>query len=349
VRERDLLILSGEEVASVLAGQELAIVETVRKAYQAHGKGQSSLPHSTFLNFPDDPANRIIALPSYLGGELKSAGVKWIASFPANLKEGTDRASAVLILNSPEHGRPKAILESSTISAWRTAASAALAAKTFGADKATMAGLVGCGVINFEIVRFLVALCPGIRQVLLFDLNPESANFFKAKCAEAFPNLNFKIAPDSDTVFKQSWLISFATTAGKPYVQNLAMCAPGAIVLHISLRDLAPEVILASDNIVDDVDHVCRAATSIHLTEQQVGSRNFVRCTLADILNEIAPARKNDRSPVVFSPFGLGILDLAVGEFVLQQARKKNRGSVIESFLPSPWRQPKADWNGPTQ
>jgi N-[(2S)-2-amino-2-carboxyethyl]-L-glutamate dehydrogenase len=342
VRERDLTILSGEEVASVLAGQELAIVEMVKKAYQAHGKGQSSLPHSTFLNFPDDPANRIIALPSYLGGEMKSAGVKWIASFPANLKEGTDRASAVLILNSPENGRPKAILESSIISARRTAASAALASQTLGGGNARVVGLMGCGLINFEIVRFLVALCPGIRQLMLFDLDPTSANFFQAKCADVFPKLNVEVAPDSDTVLRQSSLISFATTAAKPYVQSLAMCGSGTVVLHISLRDLAPEVILASSNVVDDVDHVCRASTSIHLAEQQVGNRNFIRCTLADLLNGTAEPVKDEESVVVFSPFGLGILDIALGELALQLAEKKGCGSVIKSFLPSPWRQTKS-------
>ncbi len=339
MRERDLLVLSGAEVAEVLADQELAVVETISKAYQAHGKGMSSLPHSTFLNFPDNPANRIIALPSYLGGELNSAGVKWIASFPGNLKDGTDRASAVLILNSTESGRPKAILESSIISARRTAASAALAARTIVRGNVAVAGVVGCGLINFEIVRFLLALCPGIQQLLLFDLAAPSAAFFKGRCADAFPKLHVEIVADSDTVFKKSSLISFATTAGKPYIQSLQMCAPGTVVLNISLRDLAPEVILASDNIVDDIDHVSRAQTSIHLTEQQAGNRQFIRCTLADILNGVDEPRRDETSLVVFSPFGLGILDIALGELVLDLARRQGRGSVIRSFLPNPWRQ----------
>jgi 2,3-diaminopropionate biosynthesis protein SbnB len=340
--DSDVLILRGAEVLALLAGREREVLAAVRLAYIAHGGGDSSLPHSSFLRFPSNERNRIIALPAYLGEDFAVAGIKWVSSFPGNLDAGLDRASAVVILNSARTGRPEAIIEGSIISAQRTAASAALAAQHLQQGRESdAAAFLGCGLINFEIARFLRAALPQLNRFTVFDLDAGRAQQFADKCRAAF-GVGVEVAPDMSALLRSAPLVSFATTAARPHVNDLSDCAPGATLLHISLRDLAPEVILASDNVVDDVDHVCRAQTSVHLAEQLSGSRDFIRCTLADILSGNAPARRDERSVAVFSPFGLGVLDLALGKFVCDRARQLGSGSLIESFLPDPWAQASA-------
>lgn len=336
IEDGSVLILTAGEVAGLLDGREERVVDAVREAYVAHGRGQSSLPHSTFLRFPGDDTNRVIALPGYLGGSSEVAGVKWIASFPGNVQRGTPRASAVLILNSRRTGRPQAILEGSVISARRTAASAALAASVLtgeGGDPPEEAGLVGTGLINLEVARFLGTTVPSLRRFLLFDLDGDRARAFGEQLTGVGAS-EWELAPSLESLLARCRLVSFATTALRPHVEDLSPCPPGTTILHVSLRDLTPEVILGADNVVDDPDHVCRAQTSVHLAEQEVGSREFIRCTLAEILEGRSSPRDGNGGVTVFSPFGLGVLDLALGDLVLELAAERGLGTTVPAFLP---------------
>jgi ornithine cyclodeaminase len=284
---------------------------------------------------PGDEVNRIIALPAYLGDGFEIAGIKWIASFPGNVAQGVPRASAVLVLNDPRTGQPEAILEGSLVSAARTAASAALAAQVLTAGVPASAGLIGCGEINREIARYLRLALPSIRRLMLFDLDPGRAQRLARDLQAQAVEVEVEIAASGAAVLAGCPLVSFATTAVRPHVQDLSDAPPGATLLHVSLRDLAPEAILAADNVVDDPDHVCRAQTSVHLAEQRVGHRAFIRAALAEILAGTKPSRRGPEDRLVFSPFGLGVLDLAVGKLVLDEARARGEGTVLPSFLPA--------------
>ena len=65
MRDSSIRVLTGPQVLSSLSGREAEIIRTVRGAYEAHDRGESSLPHSTFLRFPDDDANRMVHEKSY--------------------------------------------------------------------------------------------------------------------------------------------------------------------------------------------------------------------------------------------------------------------------------------------
>jgi ornithine cyclodeaminase len=99
----------------------------------------------------------------------------------------------------------------------------------------------------------------------------------------------------------------------------------------VSLRDLAPEVLLTATNLVDDVEHCLKAGTSPHLTEQRTGNRDFLAGTLADVMT--GRVRVPRDRPVIFSPFGLGVLDLAVGKHVYDQVVDAGELNAVADFF----------------
>jgi 2,3-diaminopropionate biosynthesis protein SbnB len=336
---RDLLLIAGNDVLSLLDGRETQVIEAAERAYALHTEKRSSLPPAVRLGFPDNTADRIIAIPAYLGGELNVAGVKWIASVPENVGQGMERAHALMILNERRTGRPVAILEGSIISARRTAASAALAAKllTGGAVPQTF-GFVGCGPINFEVSRFLSAVWPQTRRAVLLDLLPVRAEQFQERLGRLRPEISCRIGSRLDDVLAEATVVSFATTAIEPYIESLPPCASGTVILNISLRDFSPDVILSSTNVVDDIMHVCAARTSVHLAEMAKGDRDFIRCSIGElILGDVTLTPAELDRTKIFSPFGLGILDISLAALLYDLARREKRGQVFHGVLPEVW------------
>ncbi len=129
-------------------------------------------------------------------------------------------------------------------------------------------------------------------------------------------------------------MVAFGTTAITPYVDDLNACPPGATILHVSLRDLKADVILSNHNVVDDLDHVNRAATSIHLASEQEGHTDFVHGSLGDILLGKVKLPERDDRKLIFTPFGLGVLDLAVADLVMKTLSEDSAGTLVKSFLP---------------
>lgn len=326
-------VISGAEVQHALEGREQEVVALVDSAYRLHSAGDSVNPPSYFLRFPDRPSSRIIALPASIGGDVGVDGLKWISSFPENVASGIPRASAVLILNDQETGYPFACLESSIISATRTAAMAALAAQSLsrGRPRPRRVGFFGAGLIARYVHTFLAGTGWSFDEVGVHDLSADSATGFCRYLDRSGAGGHITVHGRPEELVRSSDMVVFATVAGRPHVSDPSWFEHNPLVLHVSLRDLAPEIVLASTNIVDDVEHCLKADTSPHLAEQLTGNRDFVHGTLADVLagRVTVPA---DR-PVVFSPFGLGVLDLAVGKYVYDRVAANGGLHVVDDFF----------------
>jgi 2,3-diaminopropionate biosynthesis protein SbnB len=323
-------IVPGSTVKSVIEAHRSQVFEAVKAAYHFHASGDSINPDSYFLRYPDKPDARIIALPAHLGGSVQKSGIKWISSFPQNTIGNLARASAVLIVNDATTGYPLACIEASLISATRTAASAALAAehispKPFGGSL----GIVGTGVIARTTVEWLLFRNWQFSKIHLYDKERQEAEHFSNWLRDQH-KFKADIQTSVDDVISNASLILFTTTTPEPYVGNERLFEHAPTVIHLSLRDICVNVILASQNIVDDVDHCLKAGTSLHLTETAMGNRDFISGTLVDVLNKQCTLEDKTR---IFSPFGLGVLDLAVGDLVLKTAIASNSAIALPEFF----------------
>lgn len=326
-------VIPGAIVKDILIAMHQETIEVVAQTYLIHERGQTVNPDSYFLRFPDDPDNRIIALPAAIlnhDGDQSVSGIKWIASYPSNINFGLPRASAVLVLNDPKTGYPYALLEGACISAARTAASAVLGARLLNENKKSVQSIsiVGTGVVARNILDTFIHDGWSFGQTGVHDLNPVSAKalseFGEQRGLQGIKIQSLQEALNAD-------IVVFATNASTPYVRGSGVFRPGQIVLNISLRDIDAQIIAQSYNYFDDVSHCLKANTSAHLAEQLLGHRDFVTGTVAQLLRgDLLVSRDK---PLIYSPFGMGILDLALGRKIHDIALKEGSAISIPAFF----------------
>lgn len=327
-------IVPGNVVKQILEKSCKEVVNIVKDTYAAHERGETINPDSYFLRYPNQTTDRIIALPASIQTEQYNlSGIKWIASFPNNILNGLPRASAVLILNRNSNGYPYAILESAMISSARTAASAVLATNVIlgqdGRRTIESIGVIGSGIIARTILDQLAEHGWAGNEINIHDINPSSAEGLKSRVEL---NGNFKMTKTTSLLeAMESELVIFATSAGTPYTPETFRFTGKQLILNISLRDIHPNQIIEAQNLFDDVDHCMKANTSPHLAEKQAGNRCFATGTINQLIQ--GTIEINSKEATIYSPFGMGILDLAVGQYVYEYAMREGLAIEIPNFF----------------
>lgn len=128
------------------------MVVGISKAFCIWSVGRDGIPPYSLI-FSRKPLKALLiinlsfhhAIPAYIPS-MRSAGIKWVSGYPENYKRGLPYITGLLILNDVETGIPYAVMDCIWITAMRTAAASALAAKYLARPESETVGILACGV-----------------------------------------------------------------------------------------------------------------------------------------------------------------------------------------------------------
>jgi len=173
LKSNTILYLSRQDVEAVgLTMREM--IDALESMFREKGEGRVEMPPKPGIHTRKD--SFIHAMPAYIPS-LQSAGMKWISGYPENQAKGLPYITGLLILNDPETGIPVAVMDATWITAQRTGAATAVAAKYLARKESSSAGILACGVqgrSNLEALSCLFRL----QRVKAFDIHPEVAGRF---------------------------------------------------------------------------------------------------------------------------------------------------------------------------
>lgn len=304
------------------------LVGWIEQIVRIKDEGDCVHPLKPYLRFRD-PVNRIIAMPAFVGGAVDMAGIKWIAGFPNNYRQGLPRAHNTIILNDPATGVPLAFIHSGLLNGLRTAAvSGAMLNAYMAARPGTRIklGIIGWGPIGRLHLEMCRALCGDrLERIVLYDV--------KGVAAETIPEpvrAVTTIADDWRSAYRHSNVVATCTVSADTYIDEAPQ--PGSLLLHVSLRDYKPEAAAHMRVIVvDDWKEVCRENTDIERLHLQHGLRESDTLTIGDVVLRQALAACDPADPVFFNPMGLAVFDIGLAAYYVREALRLGKGVNLGS------------------
>lgn len=299
------------------------IINALDAMFKEKGEGRVEMPPKPGIHTRPDAF--IHAMPAYIPS-LEAAGVKWVSGYPENQQKGLPYITGLLILNDADTGLPMAVMDATWITAKRTGAATAVAAKYLARPASSSAGIVACGVQGRTNLEALAALFP-ITTVKAYDIYPEVAQKFAAEMAdviqadievvkhprEAVAGLDLvvtsgPILKDPTPTIKAGWL-----KAG-------AFASPVDFDSYWHGEALAELDKLATDDLAQMAYY--RQSGYFKDTPQPYAD-------LGQIAAGKKPGREHDEERIASINLGLALDDMATAPLIYQQAIEKGIGTTL--------------------
>ena len=296
------------------------IITTVERVLKEKGDGKTEMPPKPGIHTRTDAF--IHAMPAYISS-MEAAGMKWVSGYRPNQIKGLPYISGLLILNDPETGFPKAVMDCTWITAKRTGAATAVAAKYLANKDSSTVGIVACGVQGKSNLEALSCLFP-IKKVNAYDIRPERATNFATEMSKRL-NVEIEIVKAvSDAVRKMDIVVTSGPVLKQPQPTiEAGWLSEGAFA---GLLDFdcywKPETFREVAKIItDDV-----AQMSYYRGQGYFRNAPEPHADLGEIVAGIKPGRNSDNERTMTINLGLGIEDIATALLVYDKAREKGIG-----------------------
>lgn len=334
---KDMLYLNRSDIEQAGGNHSTVYVNALTEALKAHANQDFVQPLKPYLRANGTEghiADRIIAMPSHIGGQDPVSGIKWIGSKHDNPSERKiERASGVIILNDPETNYPIAVMEASLISSMRTAAVSVIAAQKLAKKGFEALTIIGCGLIGDRQLQSMLEQFNHIKQVYVFDqFEKASANFIE-KWAEARPDIHFVQATTAKEAVENGEVVITCTVTDKPYIEY-DWIQKGTFISNISIMDIKKDVFTQADKVlVDDWSQANREKKTINqLVLEGRFSREALHAELGELLTGAKPGRENDDEIILLNPMGMAIEDISSAYYIYKEAKQQQIGTILSLY-----------------
>lgn len=319
----EVLFLGRAEVERLLAPE--VCLAAVEHAFRLLGEGKA--PPPAILSMHAERGSFHVKA-GMLSTDRPYFAAKVNANFPGNASRGLPTIQGAVILSDAADGTPLAIMDSGAITALRTAAASALAAKHLARKGWSTLAVCGCGgQAKAQLLALYAAGRP--ERVMVYDLQREKATAF-ADAMNRSTGMTLKVAGSVEECFAHTDVAVTCTTA-KRYFVTREIVRPGTFVAAVGAdnedkQEIDPALLAAAKVVTDLTVQAAAIGDLHHAIAARVMSAADVHAELGEIICGRKPGRESDDEVIVFDSTGTGLQDVgaaiaAYGAAVAEKSR----------------------------
>jgi ornithine cyclodeaminase/alanine dehydrogenase-like protein (mu-crystallin family) len=324
VETQKMLYLSKKDVERVNLPMG-EIIQALDKAFMEKGLGKVEMPPKPGIHTMPDAF--IHAMPASVPS-VGAAGCKWVSGYPENYKKNLPYINGLLILNDPETGLPLSVMDCIWITAMRTGAATAVAAKYLANRDSKSIGILGCGVQGRTNLEALKIILPELSEVKAYDISADAVNMYAEEMGTK-TGLDIKIVKTPKEAVEDSDVI---VTAGpilkepNPAIE-FDWLKPGVFASPVDFDSYFKKTVFEGcEKFVTDDGEQCLYYKSLgyfrHVSE--------IYADLGEIAAGIKPGRENRDEIIICANLGLAIDDMVTAIEIYRKAVDNNMGTWLE-------------------
>jgi alanine dehydrogenase len=322
------LVLSRTDVLDLLSLPDC--IDAVERAFRLHAEGYSLGPG-------------VLSVPASGGGfHIKAAGLvgersyfaaKTNANFSDNPRRwGLPTIQGTIVLADATNGTPLAIMDSGSVTALRTGAATAVAAKFLARPGARTATIVGCGAQGELQLAAITTVLP-LQRILLVDIDHARAEDLAARATAQY-GVRAEPTKDLRAALQESEVCVTCTTSRRAFL-GASDVAPGTFVAAVGAdnpdkQELEPTLLASATLVVDVLDQCAEIGELHHALRAGVLTRERVHGELADVVVGRRPGRTSRDEITIFDSSGTALQDVAAATAVFEKASASGRGVVVK-------------------
>ncbi|MBS8259769.1 ornithine cyclodeaminase family protein [Roseibium polysiphoniae] len=303
-----MLLLSQEETLKALPS--LALVD----ALDAMFKSGCEMPvrHHHDMAVPGEPDATILLMPAWVPGAF--AGVKIVNVMPGNSGRGLPAISAEYLLSDARTGEMLAMINGGELTARRTAAASALAARYLARKDASHLVVAGTGRVALNLVGAHMAVRP-ITRVTFWGRSLDKAQALAVEAAALY-GITVEGTSDLEQAVRTADIVSAATLSNVPLILG-EWLQPGTHVDLVgafkpSMRESDDEAVRRASVFVDTREGCTKEGGDISQPlASGVLTPSDIKADLYDLAQGLHKGRVDDEEITLFKSVGAALEDLA--------------------------------------